>query len=140
MEQLHRFVVELAVFEKEPNAVQLSPKDYLEHFTSTPPKFDFVVAVAEQGILGIALFYEAYSTWRGPYIHLEDLIINENYRGHGIGKALFLEVAEIAKNQGSRKLTWEVLDWNKSAIEFYKHLGAEITTEWWGGTLYFSQS
>ncbi|MBT3647337.1 MAG: GNAT family N-acetyltransferase [Flavobacteriales bacterium] len=134
---LHKFIVDLATYEKEPNSVASTPDDLLDHFSQKPKKFDFIVGEVDDQIQGIAIFYEAYSTWRGPYIHLEDLIVGETSRGKGLGKALFLEVSEIARRSGSKKLTWEVLDWNKPAVDFYRHLGAEISKEWWNGTLYF---
>lgn len=135
---LHKYIVDLAIYEKEPDSVSLTPEDLLTHFSATPPKFQFLVCECDDGICGIALYYEAYSTWRGPYIHLEDLIVSEKHRAQGIGKALFLKVSEIARELGV-KLTWEVLDWNTPAVEFYRHLGAEISTEWWNGTLYFEK-
>ena len=80
--------------------------------------------------MGMALVYERYSTWKGPAIHLEDLIVQQDFRGQGIGTQLLDRVVNYAKAQDVRRLGWEVLDWNSNAIKFYESKGAKILEEW----------
>jgi len=88
----------------------------------------FKVFIAERNdeIVGMALFYERYSTWKGRSIHLEDLIVKQQYRGEGIGKALYTKVLTYAHEQNLKRVSWEVLDWNKVAVDFYISTGARI--------------
>ena len=81
-------------------------------------------------VIGIALFYERYSTWKGPTIHLEDLIVTESKRKSGVGKALYAEVMKYAHKNDYNRVAWEVLDWNEPAIEFYEKKGANVMRDW----------
>ncbi|MFY0603905.1 MAG: GNAT family N-acetyltransferase [Flavobacteriaceae bacterium] len=130
MNDVHRLITELAVFEKEPDAVIISVNDLMNDGFSNPPKFKVYVAETDAGIVGMALFYERYSTWVGKTIHLEDLIVTQNSRSIGVGKALYGTLLEYANTQGVKRVTWEVLDWNKNAIDFYKNTGATILEDW----------
>jgi len=123
-------IKELAVFEKEPHAVEVSIADLEEHGFSKQPKFKIFVAEVENKIVGIALFYDRYSTWKGPTIHLEDLIVQEDKRGLGIGKALYNEVMRYAYKKKVRRVEWDVLDWNINAIQFYNQTGATMHKDW----------
>ncbi len=78
----------------------------------------------------MALYYNRYSTWKGKTIHLEDLIVTQNERGNGVGKALLNELVLIAKDSNIKRVEWNVLDWNKTAIDFYKSVGATILNNW----------
>ena len=78
----------------------------------------------------MALFYERYSTWKGRIIHLEDLIVKKAYRGKGVGKALYTKVLTYADDRNLKRVSWEVLDWNKVAIDFYTSTGAKIMEGW----------
>ncbi len=123
-------IIELAVFEKEPNAVELTTKDLLQDGFSEHPKFKTFVAEENGVIIGMALFYERYSTWKGKAIHLEDLMVTQNKRGIGAGKALYTAVLKYAYTLGVKRVAWEVIDWNENAIRFYKSTGATILDDW----------
>lgn len=123
-------IKELAVFEKQPNAVITSEIDILENAFSTHPLIYIYIAASDDQILGMALFFYSFSTWKGKSIHLEDLIVKERYRGHGIGKKLMRKVVEIAYEEGLERMDWEVLDWNTNAIKFYKSLHTSFFEDW----------
>lgn len=128
---IHDLIVELAVFEKLPNEVEISVNDLIRDGFSNNPKFKTFVAVQTNGtIIGMALFYERYSTWKGSAIHLEDLIVTNNKRKIGAGKALYKAVLTYAYQQKNKRVIWEVLDWNTNAINFYKSTGAHILDDW----------
>lgn len=127
---LLRLIKELAYFEKEPDAVEITEETLLENGFSAHPKFRFFVAESNDEILGIALFYERFSTWKGPALHLEDLIVTQSKRNLGIGKALYSEVLKFAHQNGFKRVAWEVLDWNTNAIAFYQNSGANYLSDW----------
>ncbi|WP_075340317.1 GNAT family N-acetyltransferase [Tenacibaculum agarivorans] len=130
-ESIHNLIVELAVFEKEPDAVEVSVKDLESDGFSKDPRFNTFVAEQEDGtIIGMALFYERYSTWKGKAIHLEDLMVTQEKRGIGAGKALYSAVLKYAYENGYKRVAWEVLDWNTSAITFYENSGANVLRDW----------
>lgn len=130
MVDVHRLITELAVFENEPDAVEVSVEDLIEDGFSNQPAFKAYVAEKDNEIFGMALFYERYSTWVGNIIHLEDLIVTQKARGTGVGKALYTTLLEYAAKRGVKRVTWEVLDWNKGAIDFYESSGAIILDDW----------
>lgn len=123
-------IKELAVFEKAADEVDIDEEILKHDGFGEHPIYDLFVAEFGDKIVGMALFYEKYSTWKGRSIYLEDLIVTEKLRGKGIGKALFNAVAEEAKKRNSGRMEWQVLDWNQSAIDFYKSAGAELDSEW----------
>ena len=123
-------IQELAVFEKEPEAVVVTVNDLIRDGFSENPLFHCFVAEIDSEIIGIALFYYRYSTWKGKTIHLEDLIIKENKRGTGAGFALYSEIICQGKRDNVRRIEWAVLDWNTPAIEFYQKTGAKMLTDW----------
>ena len=123
-------IIELAVFEREPEAVEITVEDLVRDGFSETPKFKFFVAEESNKIIGIALFYERYSTWKGRAIHLEDLIVTQNKRNLGVGKALYKSVLKYAYDHNFSRVAWEVLDWNTHAINFYKSTGATILKDW----------
>jgi GNAT superfamily N-acetyltransferase len=88
------------------------------------------VAEVDGKIEAMALIYPRYSTWKGPVIHLEDLIVTEKMRGHGLGNALLTEVVKYGHQQGVKRISWEVLDWNEPAIAFYEKKGARVMRDW----------
>jgi GNAT superfamily N-acetyltransferase len=127
------FVRDLAVYEREPDAVRLDVEELRrDGFPENGGQRYFECLIAEEGgkPAGIALFFPVYSTWRGRCIHLEDLFVRPEYRGSGIGKALLTRVAALAVERGCAKLFWHVLDWNETAIDFYKSLGATPLSDW----------
>jgi len=128
--QILELIMELAHFENEPDQVEVSEQDLLDHGFGHFPKFKCFVAELDSQICGMALIYERYSTWKGPAIHLEDLIVRQTFRGQGIGTLLLNAVVDHSKKIGVKRLGWEVLDWNTNAINFYKSKGAKILEEW----------
>lgn len=123
-------IKELAVFEKEPDAVVVTVADLERDGFGNNPLFQTFVAELNGEIIGMALFYYRYSTWKGKTIHLEDLIVREAHRGTGAGSALYREVMQFAKQEGLRRVEWAVLDWNTPAINFYEKSGAKILETW----------
>ena len=130
MSSVLKLVNELAVFEKEPNAVKITVDDLIENGFKDNPAFFTFVAELEGVIVGMALFYNRFSTWEGPSLHLEDLIVTEKFRGKGIGKALYDKVLQFALKKGVKRVEWVVLNWNKPAIDFYKSTGAIMLEDW----------
>ena len=130
MQSVLELIVELAVFEKLPNEVEITVDDLLKDGFSQEPKFNVFVAEENGVIVGTALFYERYSTWKGRVLHLEDLIVTDNKRGLGIGMALYKSVLKFGYDLGCKRIVWDVLSWNSPAIEFYKSTGATILDDW----------
>lgn len=125
-----RLINELAVFEKEPEAVVITEETLLKYGFSDEAFFYCYVAEFRNEVVGMALFYPRFSTWKGKSIHLEDLIVNQSMRGKGIGRALLDKVVDFAKEQHLLRVEWVVLDWNTPAVEFYKKYGASVMQEW----------
>lgn len=132
-------IKELAVFEKEPEAVILTVDDLVRDGFGENPLFHTFVASVDsdsnankpsEEIVGVALYYYRYSTWKGRTIHLEDLIVKEKMRGSGIGKALYKEVITQGKKDNVNRIEWAVLDWNTTAIDFYEKSGAKVLNDW----------
>jgi GNAT superfamily N-acetyltransferase len=123
-------IQELAEFEQEPNAVELSVKDLEKDGFSENPLFQTFVAEVENEVVGVALYYYRYSTWKGKTIHLEDLVVKENKRGTGAGFALYSEIIKQGQKEGVKRIEWNVLDWNTNAIQFYEKSGATILEDW----------
>ena len=123
-------IKELAAFEKEPEAVVVTVDELVRDGFGPTPLFHTFVAEQDNEIIGMALFYYRYSTWKGRTIHLEDLIVKEDKRGTGAGSALYREVIRFAKNDGVRRVEWVVLNWNTHAIQFYERSGAAILQDW----------
>lgn len=123
-------IQELATFEKEPLAVVVSVADLERDGFQSVPLFYTFVAEVENEIVGMALYYYRYSTWKGRTIHLEDLIIKEKMRGSGLGFALYAEIMKQGKKDGVRRVEWNVLDWNRPAIDFYEKSGAIVLKDW----------
>ena len=125
-----KLIKELASFENEPDAAILTVQDLERDGFSENPLFYTFVAEIENEIVGMALYYYRYSTWKGKTIHLEDLIVNENRRGLGIGFALYKEIITQGKKDKVRRIEWNVLDWNTLAIDFYEKSGAKVFSDW----------
>lgn len=123
-------ITELAVFENEPDAVEVTVKELQDHASATPSLFTCFVGEYDGIIEGIALCYPRFSTWKGKTIHLEDLIVTEKMRGKGLGKALYDRVLQYALKEKVRRVEWVVLEWNKNAVDFYKSTGATIIPGW----------
>ncbi|MFN3757177.1 MAG: GNAT family N-acetyltransferase [Flavobacterium sp.] len=123
-------IKELAVFEKEPNAVVITVDDLERCGFSENPLFGCIVAEVNKEVIGMALYYYRFSTWKGKTIHLEDLIVSESKRGTGAGWALYKEIIRQGKRDGVRRIEWNVLDWNNHAIDFYEKSGAKVLQDW----------
>lgn len=131
MPQVLQLIVELAVFEKEPDAVQVTVEELEEAGFGNPPQFTCFVAEVDGKVVGMALVYFRFSTWTGKSVHLEDLVVTEAYRAKGIGEMLYSEVMKFGLEHGVRRVQWVVLDWNKGAINFYERSGAVIHKDWY---------
>jgi GNAT superfamily N-acetyltransferase len=130
MQQVLDLIQELAVFEKEPNAVVITAEDLQRDGFSQNPSFYTFVAEINNQIVGAALYYYRYSTWKGKTIHLEDLIVKEKMRGSGCGFALYSEIIAQGKKDNVRRIEWNVLSWNTPAIDFYEKSGAKALEDW----------
>ncbi|MBI1184699.1 GNAT family N-acetyltransferase [bacterium] len=124
----HALVKQLADYEKAPNEVSLTTEQFIQDFKDR--KFNLIVATQNQKVLGMALFYPIYSTWKGTSMHLEDIVVDEKYRRQGLGKKLFDRVVQQAKKQQVGRLQWQVLNWNQPAIEFYNKYQPSYENDW----------
>lgn len=134
MPAIHALMYELAVYEKSPESVEATPDEYLADFRAG--LFESHVAEADGRVVGMTLFFMAYSSWKGKMLYLDDLVITEAYRRHGIGQRLFDAFVEEGRRRGCRLIKWQVLDWNAPAIEFYRKNNAIIETDWWNGKMF----
>lgn len=124
-------VRELAEYEREPDAVKATEQDVLRDGFGTEPRFQCVIAEWDGEPAGFALFFYNYSTWEGRAgLYLEDLYVRPPFRKRGIGKALFQHLAKRAMDENLSRLVWQVLDWNRPAIEFYESIGARHASAW----------
>jgi GNAT superfamily N-acetyltransferase len=125
---------ELALYEKAPQEVTVDPKHFEESgFGEKPVWWAFVVEDESQlsnPVVAFALYYIRYSTWKGQVMYLEDILVTESMRGKGIGKMLMDRLIDEAKEKGFKRITWQVLDWNEPAINFYKKFNASFDPEW----------
>ncbi|HLO70679.1 MAG TPA: GNAT family N-acetyltransferase [Flavipsychrobacter sp.] len=129
-ERMMELVNELAVYERAPQEVTVS----MEHFKASgfgdKSVWWAIVAEADGVVVGFALYYIRYSTWKGQRMYLEDILVTEESRGKGIGGKLMDRLIEIAKEKGFSGMLWQVLDWNEPAINFYKKYNAKFDPEW----------
>ncbi len=128
-----RLIRELAEYEREPDAVETTEADLQRWLFGDDPVASVLVALRDPGddVVGMALWFRTYSTWTGvPGIYLEDLYVQPDQRGSGLGKALLVGLARIAVERGYRRVDWAVLDWNTPSIEFYESVGATPMDEW----------
>lgn len=130
MKQVLKLIQELAIFEKEDDAVEVSVQDLEEDGFGKQKLFHCFVVEKSDKIVGMALVYPRYSTWKGPVIHLEDLIVTKEMRGSGLGTALLNEVVKYGNDLGVKRISWEVIDWNEPAIGFYESKGANVMRDW----------
>jgi GNAT superfamily N-acetyltransferase len=132
---LYALVKELAVFEKAPNEVSNTIAMMEEDGFGIHKIYDAFVAELNGEVIGTAITYYRYSTWKGKCLYLEDLVITEAHRGQGAGQQLFNYCIDFGKENGCKKMNWQVLDWNQPAIQFYESYGAYLDGEWINGSL-----
>jgi N-acetylglutamate synthase-like GNAT family acetyltransferase len=132
-------IKELAEYEKAPNEVTNTLQMMEEDAFGENPVFRFFVAEVDSKVVGMAIYYIKYSTWKGKCVFLEDLIITEKMRCHRIGEKLFYAVAGVAKEMKVQRMEWQVLDWNEPAINFYKKHQAHLDGEWINCKLVYEQ-
>ena len=133
--QVLELIRELAVYEKAEHEVEITLEQLEADGFGEKPVYEFFVAEEDSEIVGIALFYFRYSTWKGKAVYLEDLVVKESQRGKGYGQQLLDAIIQEAKRTNSKQVRWQVLDWNEPAISFYKKLGAYLDGEWINCTL-----
>lgn len=126
----HALIKELATYEREPDAVVTTVESMERDGFGERPLFEFFVAELDGEVVGMALYFYTYSTWKGKTLYLEDLVVTEKHRCKGIGRMLFDVLFAEAKAQKVLRMAWQVLDWNEPAIAFYKSLDAELDGEW----------
>ena len=130
MPKVLNLIKELAQFEMEPEAVEVTVQELIKDGFKDNPEFVCFVAEINNKIEGMALAYLRYSTWKGIVLHLEDLIIKQESRGSGLCTSLLDKVVKYGHEIGVKRISWEVLDWNKPAIDFYNKKGAYIKKGW----------
>lgn len=128
--RIMELVMELAVYEKLPEEVTVTLDEFVDSGFGERPTWKAFVAEDDHVIVGFALYYTRYSTWKGCRLYLEDFLVTEEYRGKGVGKLLFEAVMQEAKDKNYNGMSWQVLDWNEPAINFYKKYGAHIDSGW----------
>lgn len=136
-EAIHGLISELALYEKAPDEVTNTVENlHIDLFVDRVCEA-LVVENEELEVVGFALYYQSYSTWKGRCLYLEDFYIKPDFRRGGIGSELFTQVVEIAKKLDVKRMDWQVLDWNQPAIEFYKKHQAILDPEWVNGRFFF---
>jgi GNAT superfamily N-acetyltransferase len=128
--RMMELVHELAVYERAPEAVTVSLEHFIESGFGDKPVWWALVAEVDGVVVGFALYYIRYSTWKGQRMYLEDILVTEAWRGKGIGSLLMDKLITIAKEKGYSGMLWQVLDWNEPAINFYKKYKASFDPEW----------
>lgn len=133
-QHLLELIDELAEYERAPQEVTVTLEHFIESgFGANPVWWGFVAidnATKEERIVGFALYYIRYSTWKGQRMYLEDIIVTQDYRGKGIGRLLFDRLIREAQEKKLHGITWQVLEWNEPAINFYKKYNASFDSEW----------
>ncbi|MBX2877433.1 MAG: GNAT family N-acetyltransferase [Saprospiraceae bacterium] len=137
LQAIHDLVRELAVYEKAEPEFVASLADYQSDFEAGI--FDAHVAAVDGKVVGMALYYMTYSTWKGRMFYLEDFVVQEEYRGHGLGQKLFDAFLQEARDRKCRLVKWQVLDWNEPALRFYRRNNAVIEKEWWNGKIFLTE-
>ena len=131
-------IKELALYENAPEQVT-NTVEILHHDLFIDPICEAFVAIADNTVVGFVLFYTSYSTWKGRSLYLEDFYVSGKYRNRGIGQLLFDKVVSIAKARKMARMDWQVLAWNKLALDFYEKNNALLDSEWVNGRLFFDK-
>jgi len=132
-------IKELAKYEKSANEVETTIESMKLDFSGEAKLFDFLVAEIDGILIGTAIYFYTYSTWKGKTLYLEDIVVKEDYRRFGAGTMLFNELVSIAKKEKVKRMSWQVLDWNEPAILFYKKINANFDSTWINCKLTFEQ-
>jgi GNAT superfamily N-acetyltransferase len=132
-------VKELAIYENAENEVETTLESMEADAFGGQKLFNFLVAEVENEILATAVYFYTYSTWKGKTLYLEDIVVNQQHRRKGIGTLLFNHLLFIAKNENVKRMSWQVLNWNEPAIEFYKKIDTIFDSEWINCKLTFDQ-
>jgi GNAT superfamily N-acetyltransferase len=139
MDSVLLLIKELAEYENAPEEVIITTEQLMKDGFGDQKVFDCLVSESsDREIIGMALYYTGYSTWKGKTLYLEDFLVKEKYRKHGVGQLLFDAVLEEAKRRGVKRMDWQVLSWNKPAINFYIKNNAILDEEWTNGRLFFN--
>lgn len=138
MASIFDLVVELAIYERAPQAVKTNVTDFENAFDENI--FDVLVATIDNRVIGMALFYMTFSTWRGKCIYLEDFYVVPEFRQSGIGQQLFNRFIDESKLLNARMVKWQVLDFNDPALAFYRKNNATIESNWWNGKIFFENN
>jgi GNAT superfamily N-acetyltransferase len=138
MPAIHALVVDLAIYEREPNAVKTSVSDFEHAFYQGI--FDTFVATIDDRVIGMCLYYMTFSTWRGKCVYLEDFYVLPEFRRTGIGQQLFDRFIDESKKLGATMVKWQIIDFNDPALAFYRKNHATIETNWWNGKLFFDKN
>ncbi|MEY4659347.1 MAG: GNAT family N-acetyltransferase [Crocinitomicaceae bacterium] len=136
VQSIFELIKELAIYEKAPDQVSNTP-EALARDLFEKNLCQAIVALQDSEIVGFALYYTSYSTWKGACLYLEDFYVKQDQRRLGIGKLLFDEIVQIAQKTNVKRMDWQVLDWNEPALQFYKKQGAILDAEWVNGRLFF---
>jgi len=139
LERVMDLIRELAEYERAPSEVLIDADMLRRDGFGMRPLYSLIVAEFEGVVVGMALCFVRYSTWKGPVLYLEDIVVNEAFRGKGIGDLLFRSVMQESIDKGFHSLVWQVLDWNEPALRFYHRYGAEFSSEWLNGRLLKNQ-
>ena len=134
---IHDLVRELAIYEKAEHEFVATLTDYQTDFEAGI--YDAHVAAIDGKVVGMALYYMTYSTWKGRMFYLEDFVVLTDYRRLGLGQMLFDAFLQEARDQGCRLVKWQVLDWNEPALRFYRKNNAVIEKEWWNGKIFLTE-
>ena len=131
-------IKELALYEKALDEVTITLQELEKDGFGEHPLYWIILAENEDGIIGMSFYYIRYSTWKGKCLYLEDIVVKEAFRGKKVGKLLFEETINAAKEMNAKLMNWQVLDWNEPAINFYKKFDAELDEEWINGKIRFN--
>lgn len=136
MPRVLELIQELATYEKAPDEMINTVENLEKDGFGDKKIFDCIVAENEENIVGFAIYFTGYSTWKGRTLYLEDFIVSEQYRGKGYGKLLFEEVLNEARRRKVKRMDWQVLEWNEPAIQFYKKYKATLDGGWMNGRFF----
>lgn len=135
LKDIYDLIMELAIYEKAPHEVDNTVEQMKQDGFGEKPVFGCFVAEENGTVVGTAIYYYRYSTWKGKALYLEDLVVSAKHRGKGYGKALLDAIVRKAKEDNCKQVRWQVLDWNEPAIKFYQSIGADLDAEWINCTL-----